>query len=137
MRIVGGKYKGRRLKTCEGPGYRPATMKVRESIFSMLMARGVDYASVRVIDMFAGSGSLGIECLSRGAPTAWFIEKSSKAAALIRKNLVDLGVDKQHTRVVSKDLFGVLSKKPDILLTLFLLTRPMEKTYWFRLWKRL
>ncbi|NDV19782.1 16S rRNA (guanine(966)-N(2))-methyltransferase RsmD [Pseudodesulfovibrio sp. JC047] len=127
MRIVGGKYKGRRLKTCEGPGYRPATMKVRESIFSMLMARGVDFATVRVIDMFAGSGSLGVECLSRGATTAWFIEKSSKAAGLIRKNLADLGVARESARVVSKDLFGVLSQKPEIPFDLVFIDPPYGK----------
>jgi len=90
--------------TCEGPGYRPATMKVRESVFSMLMARGVDFQEARVIDMFAGSGSLALECLSRGAPTTWFVEKSHKAAALIRRNLSDLKVDKSRYRVVCKDL---------------------------------
>lgn len=78
MRIVGGQFKGRSIKTGEGPGYRPATMKVRESIFSMLQARGVVFASVRVIDMFAGSGSLGIECLSRGAEDVWFVEKGGR-----------------------------------------------------------
>ena len=113
MRIVGGQYKGRRILTCEGPGYRPATMKVRESIFSMLTARGVDFGHARVIDMFAGSGSLALECLSRGADTAWFVEKSAKAAALIRRNLADLKVEKSRYRVVCKDLFGVLSKSPD------------------------
>lgn len=127
MRIVGGMYKGRRIKTCEGPGYRPATMKVRESIFSMLMARGVDFGEVRVIDMFAGSGSLAIECLSRGAQTAWFIEKSSKAANLIRKNLADLKVDKRMARVVSKDLFGVLSKRPDVPFDLIFIDPPYGK----------
>lgn len=127
MRIVGGKYKGRRIKTCEGPGYRPATMKVRESIFSMLLARGVDFHDVRVIDMFAGSGSLAIECLSRGVPTAWFVEKSNKAAGLIRKNLIELGVDKQRARVVSKDLFGVLSKQPDTPFDLVFIDPPYGK----------
>jgi len=127
MRIVGGMYKGRRIKTCEGPGYRPATMKVRESIFSMLMARGVDFHGVRVIDMFAGSGSLAIECLSRGTQTAWFIEKSSKAANLIRRNLADLKVDKGMARVVGKDLFGVLSKQSDEPFDLVFIDPPYGK----------
>ncbi|WP_319466640.1 16S rRNA (guanine(966)-N(2))-methyltransferase RsmD [uncultured Pseudodesulfovibrio sp.] len=127
MRIIGGQYKGRSIKTCEGPGYRPATMKVRESIFSMLMARGVDFEEVRVVDMFAGSGSLAIECLSRGAREAWFVEKSNKAAGLIRKNLADLGVDKKRIRVVSKDLFGVLSKKPEIPFDLVFIDPPYGK----------
>lgn len=127
MRIVGGQYKGRSIKTCEGPGYRPATMKVRESIFSMLMARGVDFGDVRVIDMFAGSGSLAIECLSRGAPEAWFVEKSGKAAGLIRKNLADLGVDKKRAKVVNKDLFGILSRKADAPFDLVFIDPPYGK----------
>lgn len=127
MRIVGGQYKGRSIKTCEGPGYRPATMKVRESIFSMLMARGVGFSDIRVIDMFAGSGSLGIECLSRGVPEAWFVEKSSKAAGLIRKNLGELKVEKGRAKVISKDLFGVLSQQPDAPFDLIFIDPPYGK----------
>lgn len=127
MRVVGGMYKGRRIKTCEGPGYRPATMKVRESIFSMLMARGVDFETVRVIDMFAGSGSLAIECLSRGTKTAWFVEKNAKAAGLIRKNLAELKVDRRFAKVVSKDLFGVLSGKPEAPFDLVFIDPPYGK----------
>lgn len=127
MRVVGGQYKGRRLSTWEGPGYRPATMKVRESIFSMLMARGVDFTEARVIDMFAGSGSLGIECLSRGAENAWFVEKAGKAAAIIRKNLSDLGVEKGRGKVVCKDLFGVLAKKPEHPFDLIFIDPPYGK----------
>ena len=94
-----------------GRGTGPPTMKVpRIDFFPCSWARGVDFSQVRVIDMFAGSGSLGIECLSRGAADAWFVEKSSKAAGLIRKNLADLNVEKHRARVVSKDLFGVLSQ---------------------------
>ncbi|QJB57861.1 16S rRNA (guanine(966)-N(2))-methyltransferase RsmD [Pseudodesulfovibrio sp. zrk46] len=127
MRIVSGQYKGRSIKTCEGPGYRPATMKVRESIFSMLMARGVNFADVRVVDMFAGSGSLAIECLSRGAQEAWFVEKSNKAAGLIRKNLNDLGVEKRRCRVISKDLFAVLGKPPEKPFDLIFIDPPYGK----------
>lgn len=124
MRIVGGQYKGRRISTCEGPGYRPATMKVRESIFSMLTARGVDFEAVRVLDLFAGSGSLAMECLSRGSKTAWFVEKSRKAAGLIRKNLAELGVGRGNARVVCKDLFGVLSGRPDAPFDLVFIDPP-------------
>jgi len=102
-------------------------MKVRESIFSMLMARGVDFTEARVVDMFAGSGSLGIECLSRGAPEAWFIEKSNKAAGLIRKNLIELGIEKRRAKVVSKDLFGVLSKRPEVPFDLVFIDPPYGK----------
>lgn len=127
MRIVGGQYKGRSIKTCEGPGYRPATMKVRESIFSMLTARGVYFDEVRVVDMFAGSGSLAIECLSRGTQEALFVEKSSKAANLIRKNLADLGIERRRAKVVSKDLFGVLSRHPEKPFDLVFIDPPYGK----------
>ena len=67
MRIIAGEYRGRHIRTGEGPGYRPATGKVRESLFSMLESQGVDWGGTRVADIFAGSGSLGMEALSRGA----------------------------------------------------------------------
>ncbi|WP_419787765.1 16S rRNA (guanine(966)-N(2))-methyltransferase RsmD [Pseudodesulfovibrio sp.] len=127
MRVVGGELKGRTIKTCEGPGYRPATMKVRESVFSMLQARGVDFDSARVIDLFAGSGSLGIECLSRGVPEAWFVEKANKAAALIRENLKTLSVDRKRFRVVPKDLFSVLNTPPQAPFDLLFIDPPYGK----------
>lgn len=92
MRIIAGQYRGRQIRTTEGPGYRPATGKVRESVFSMLESMGVVWPETRVADIFAGSGSLGLEALSRGARQAVFVEKSARAAALIRSNLNALGV---------------------------------------------
>ena len=65
MRIIAGALGGRNLKTVEGPGYRPATAKVREAIFSMLSSRGVVWSGLRVLDLFAGSGSLSFDALSR------------------------------------------------------------------------
>lgn len=112
MRVVGGEFRGRKLKTGEGPGYRPATHKVREAVFSMLQARGVVWEGMHVADMFAGSGSLGIECLSRGAEFACFVEKGKKAAAIIRSNLKDLGVPPSQSAVLTRDLFSVLAKEP-------------------------
>ncbi|HBE93920.1 MAG TPA: 16S rRNA (guanine(966)-N(2))-methyltransferase RsmD, partial [Desulfovibrio sp.] len=61
MRIIAGIFGGRTLKTGQGPGYRPATGKVRGAVFSMLEARGLDWPDLRVLDVFAGSGSLAIE----------------------------------------------------------------------------
>ncbi|WP_147821594.1 16S rRNA (guanine(966)-N(2))-methyltransferase RsmD [Salidesulfovibrio onnuriiensis] len=127
MRVVGGEFRGRRLKTCEGPGYRPATHKVREAVFSMLQARGVEWAGARVVDMFAGSGSLGIECLSRGADEAWFVEKGRKAADLIRSNLKDLGVPAGKYKVLAKDLFTVLSRSPEAPFDLGFIDPPYGK----------
>lgn len=103
MRIIAGEYRGRRIRTTEGPGYRPATGKVRESLFSMLESLGVEWDATRVADIFAGSGSLGMEALSRGALHAVFVEKAAQAAALIRSNLETLGVGPGRAKVVKAD----------------------------------
>jgi 16S rRNA (guanine966-N2)-methyltransferase len=103
VRIIAGEYRGRRIRTTEGPGYRPATGKVRESLFSMLESLGVEWDATRVADIFAGSGSLGIEALSRGGLDAVFVEKAPQAAALIRSNLEALGVERGRYSVVKAD----------------------------------
>ena len=67
MRIISGRLGGRNLKSVEGEGYRPAMGKTREALFSMLAARGALFHGARVLDCYAGAGSVGIEALSRGA----------------------------------------------------------------------
>ena len=94
----------------EGPGYRPATAKVRQAVFSMLEARGVDWTSARVLDLFAGSGSLGIEALSRGAQLAWFVEKNPRAADCLRGSLRDLAAPEARWRVFQADLLKLLAR---------------------------
>lgn len=111
MRIIAGAYGGRTLKTVEGPGYRPAMSRVRESLFSMLESRGVVWSSCRVLDLFAGSGSLAFESLSRGAEEAWFVELNPKAAACIEKNAATLGVDDARWRVLAEDITKVLGRR--------------------------
>lgn len=84
MRVIAGVAKGRRLSTPPGPATRPLTDRAKEALFSSL---GDAVGGARILDLFAGSGSLGIEALSRGATGAVFVEKSRAAAGLIRKNL--------------------------------------------------
>lgn len=84
IRIAGGIYKGRELKTLPGMETRPTTGRVREAIFSILQH---DIAEARVLDLFSGSGALAIEALSRGAVSAVLVEKHAKAAGIIRSNL--------------------------------------------------
>ena len=110
MRVIAGTYGGREFRTVEGPGYRPATAKVRQAVFSMLEARGVDWACARVLDLFAGSGSLGIEALSRGAALAWFVEKNPRAADCLRGSLRDLQVPESRCRVFQADLLKMLAR---------------------------
>jgi len=109
VRIIAGAYRGRQIRTTEGPGYRPATGKVRESVFSMLESQGLDWGRTRVADIFAGSGSLGMEALSRGALDAVFVEKAAKAASLIRSNLEALGVERERFALVKSDALRWLS----------------------------
>ncbi len=92
MRIIAGFLGGRTLKTAEGPGYRPAMSRVREALFSMLESRGVAWRSTRCLDLFAGSGSLGFEAVSRGAPEVWFVESGKEAARVLRDNAARLGL---------------------------------------------
>jgi 16S rRNA (guanine966-N2)-methyltransferase len=83
MRIVAGRHKGRRLRAPTGAGTRPTADKVREALFSILGP--VD--GLRVLDLYAGSGALGLEALSRGAESATFVESARPALAAIRANL--------------------------------------------------
>jgi 16S rRNA (guanine966-N2)-methyltransferase len=92
MRVTGGKDRGRRLATFKGLDIRPTSDLVREAIFDLL---GQDFSGVRALDLFAGTGSLGIEALSRGAARAVFIDESPKAIELIRKNLKLCGLEER------------------------------------------
>lgn len=112
MRIIAGACRGRVLKTVEGPGYRPAMSRVRESLFSILEARGVVWGGVRTLDLFAGSGSLGFEALSRGAAEAVFVEKDARAAACLADNARVLGVE-DRCRIQAEDVLRVTARRPD------------------------
>ena len=90
MRVIAGQFRGKRLLAPEGRGTRPTSEKVRESIFDILCSRG--HTSGAVLDLFAGTGALGIEAISRGAESAVFVEKDPEAAAIARKNLASLGI---------------------------------------------
>lgn len=111
MRIISGEFRGRELKTTVGPGYRPAMAKVRQAIFSMLEARGVAWPQTRVLDLFAGSGSLGLETLSRGAPFACFVETDKKAAALIAENAARFGLDAARYAVKKQEVRAFLAAR--------------------------
>lgn len=84
MRVITGSARGRRLKELEGMETRPTTDRVKESLFSVIQ---FDIEGRRVLDLFAGTGQLGIEALSRGAASAVFVEKRPDAVRLVRENL--------------------------------------------------
>jgi 16S rRNA (guanine966-N2)-methyltransferase len=90
MRVITGRFKGRQLQTVRNLSVRPATDRVKKTIFDMLATR-VDFDDGRVLDLFAGSGSLGFEALSRGASHATFVENDRDAAGYIERNANALG----------------------------------------------
>ena len=84
MRVITGSARGRRLKEPEGMDIRPTTDQVKEAIFNIVQ---FDVEGRRVLDLFAGTGQLGIECLSRGAESAVFVDHSREAVKIIKENL--------------------------------------------------
>ena len=101
MRIIAGEFRGRRLLPPEGDDVtRPITDRVKQSVFDILAP---DIEGARVLDLFAGTGSMGLEALSRGALDAIFFESSRSAVARLRKNIKTLGVKEAY--VVPGDLF--------------------------------
>ena len=93
MRIIAGAFKGRRLAPVKGR-IRPTAAKVREAVFSIL---GTAVGGLRVLDLFAGTGALGIEALSRGAAVAVFVEDHPESLKVLRRNLEDLGLADRTT----------------------------------------
>ena len=88
MRVITGSARGRRLRTLEGMDVRPTTDKVKEAIFSAIQFQ---LPGAQVLDLFAGSGQLGIEALSRGAAHGVFVDQSSRSIAVVRENLETTG----------------------------------------------
>jgi len=103
VRIIAGRFKGRRLKTPKWDGVRPTSDKLRETLFNILAARVED---ARVLDGFAGTGAVGIEALSRGAAHVTFVEQDRRAAALIEENAAACGLKGRYT-IVCGDFVAV------------------------------
>jgi len=94
MRIITGKFKGATIEAPKGLATRPTSDRVRQALFNVLEhgAPAVDFEGLRVLDLFAGSGALGLEALSRGARFCLFIEEDASARAAIRRNVEALGL---------------------------------------------
>lgn len=90
MRIIGGKFKGRKLQSVRGASTRPTSDRTREAIFSII---GPEVRGARVLDLYAGTGALGIEALSRGAQSAAFIDVSRQALSVLEANLAALALE--------------------------------------------
>jgi 16S rRNA (guanine966-N2)-methyltransferase len=96
MRIIAGQARGRRIHAPEGLGTRPMTDRARESTFNMLLSLG-GLVGDEVLDLYAGSGSLGLEALSRGAARVTFVEADRRAAAALGRNVAELGFGDRAT----------------------------------------
>lgn len=107
MRVIGGTAGGRRLAAPRGDRVRPTADRVKEALFSILSSLLGSFAGARVLDIFAGSGNLGIEALSRGCSEAVFIDNHRDSAAVIRRNLAQLGFD-SRSRVIVKEALAAL-----------------------------
>ncbi|MDT8440786.1 MAG: 16S rRNA (guanine(966)-N(2))-methyltransferase RsmD [Desulfuromonadales bacterium] len=107
MRIIAGRLRGRRLTASRGMHTRPTADRVREALFSILYSRLGSFAGIKVLDMFAGSGALAIEALSRGARRAWLVEKSTEALRALEKNLISCDCS-EDAEVVGRDLWQAL-----------------------------
>ncbi len=108
MRIIAGQHRGRRLLSPESKNTRPITDRVKQSLFDILVPRIPDAI---VYDLFAGTGSMGLECLSRGAKHSLFFESDPSALMLLRKNIASLSAN-DHARIIPGDLFKWFAAPP-------------------------
>lgn len=105
MRVAGGTCKGKTLSSFKGQDIRPTSDKVREAVFNIL---STDFARMTVLDVFAGTGAMGIEALSRGAKEAIFIDNSAASVEVIKKNLGICGLSATSAKILKKDALGAL-----------------------------
>jgi len=106
MRISAGEHRGRRLQSVKGKITRPTSDLLRQAVFNVL---GDRIQGARVLDLFAGTGSVGLEALSRGAATATFVEKDCRAVATLRSNLASLNLT-SRARVIAGDVLPSLRR---------------------------
>jgi 16S rRNA (guanine(966)-N(2))-methyltransferase RsmD len=117
MRVVAGRYRGRRLVAPAGDQTRPTSDRVREALFSVL---GPSVQGARVLDLFAGSGALGIEALSRGAADVVFVDQAPQAIKAIRANLAALEIEADVHRIEAGSWLRAASARADAYDLVFL-----------------
>jgi 16S rRNA (guanine966-N2)-methyltransferase len=125
MRVIAGRFKGRRLKVPTWDGLRPTSDKLRETLFNILAPR---VPGARVLDGYAGTGAVGIEALSRGAAHVTFVDSDRRATALIAQNVALCGIDRDYT-IARLAVESALRRLPaDDLLDIIVLDPPYEAT---------
>jgi 16S rRNA (guanine966-N2)-methyltransferase len=127
MRIVGGRLGGRTLASPRSQAIRPTADRLRESLFNILVhAHGDPVTGARVLDLFAGTGALGLEALSRGAAFALFVDDAAEARGLIRENVAALGLG-GVTRIFRRDATRLGAAHPVGAFSLVFLDPPYGK----------
>ncbi len=116
MRVITGVARGKNLKTLEGNDVRPTSQKVKEAVFSAIQ---FDVEGRRVLDLFAGSGQLGIEALSRGARSAVFVDNSAASIKVIKQNLENVGL-LDNAKVYTSDFASFTAMSRDTFDIVFL-----------------
>ena len=126
MRVIAGKAKGRKLRSVLGDVTRPITDRVKESLFNIL---GDEVVDALFLDLFAGTGSVGIEALSRGARRVVFVERNRRAIETIKENLKITGLAAQ-AEVIRADVFRFLTREPAEQFDLIYVAPPQYKGLW-------
>ncbi|KAF1688153.1 16S rRNA (guanine(966)-N(2))-methyltransferase RsmD [Pseudoxanthomonas broegbernensis] len=126
VRIIGGRWRGTRLPVPGRPGLRPTSDRVRETLFNWLMPA---LPGARVLDLFAGSGALGLEAVSRGAAQATLVERDPALAAALDAHVQRLGA-RERVRVVNEDALRWLDAPPDGLATIAFVDPPFAAGLW-------
>jgi len=125
-RIIAGKAKGMHLKSVPGNVTRPITDKVKEALFNII---AMEVAGSHFLDLFGGTGSVGIEALSRGAESAVFVEKNRSAFITIKKNLELVGLSENAT-VLNQDALKFLQKEASSQFDIIFIAPPQYKDIW-------
>ena len=128
LRIIGGTARGRRLRSVPGDITRPITDRVKESFFDIL---GPDIREATLLDLFAGTGSVGIEALSRGAEFVRFVDRHRRAIKTLRANLAHTGLTK-GAEVLRMDAFALLEQEADREFDYVYIAPPQYKGMWKR-----
>ena len=126
MRVIGGKAKGRKLRLVPGLSTRPITDRVKESLFNILR---MDIANCKFLDLFAGTGSVGIEALSRGADYVRFIDLNRRAIRTIKENLKAVALE-EGSEIFQMDALAMLSRAPDARFDYVYVAPPQYKEIW-------
>jgi 16S rRNA (guanine(966)-N(2))-methyltransferase RsmD len=133
LRVIGGSARGRPLRRVPGDGTRPIGDRAKEALFGIL---GADVEGSTFLDLFAGTGSVGIEALSRGATAAVFVDKAAAAARTVRENLASTGFDARAV-VVQRDSFAYLAQDATMAFDYIYIAPPQYHGMWLKVLRAL